>query len=501
MLAFGLCASGTSLLAADPVLAAAADSAEFEQWWRFLSRFHLVLLHFPIGFLGLAALFDVYSVFHRSDETRKVVTLTLALTSLSGVVVVALGLMLAQEGGYDEATLFQHQWLGIAVVVLVAAATLLHRSAYRAKGRWRTKLCYRVVLAASVVGVTLAGHQGGNLTHGSQYLVKHTPGLLRGILPEDDRDASLRTAAAGSPQDEFVREILPILERKCAACHGEKKQKGDYRLDVRDSAFGGGDSEEVAIVAGDPFASNLVRVALLPAEHDDAMPPEGKEPLSLEEVVAIVQWIQKGAAYVEPGESTNDVEASEVAMVLPDSADGDADRESPGDDPIVVPLTDDPEKSCEPSPGLSKSTGEAAVVDASGSPGDTVALFSQIRPILEEQCLRCHGAKKRRGKLRLHTWEDVVAGGKNGSVLVPGKPLESSLFTRLAPRREDADTDEDEEDDDDDEIMPPMEKGGPLDAQQIAKIRRWIEAGAHWPENLVLTEGPGPKDPAKGGNS
>ncbi len=96
-----------------------------------------------------------------------------------------------------------------------------------------------------------------------------------------------------------------------------------------------------------------------------------------------------------------------------------------------------------------------------------------IRPILSDNCFTCHGPDNnlRKAKLRLDVEKD--AGGIHGgaSVLVPGKPAESELFTRLIS-------------DDPEERMPPAKTNKRLSKAQIELIRHWVEQGAkyqgHW---------------------
>ena len=59
----------------------------------------------------------------------------------------------------------------------------------------------------------------------------------------------------------------------------------------------GGESGEPAIQPGDIRKSRLLYHVLLPREHDDAMPPDGKEPLTPDQILAISRWIQQGAPF------------------------------------------------------------------------------------------------------------------------------------------------------------------------------------------------------------
>ncbi|MEI7820542.1 MAG: DUF1553 domain-containing protein [Verrucomicrobiota bacterium] len=91
-----------------------------------------------------------------------------------------------------------------------------------------------------------------------------------------------------------------------------------------------------------------------------------------------------------------------------------------------------------------------------------------IRPLLRERCVECHGTKKQKGELRLDAKVFAFKGGHDGPVIVPGDIAKSALVKRIAST-------------DDDERMPP--KGDALTAVQIAAVKSWIEAGAAWPEN------------------
>jgi mono/diheme cytochrome c family protein len=97
-----------------------------------------------------------------------------------------------------------------------------------------------------------------------------------------------------------------------------------------------------------------------------------------------------------------------------------------------------------------------------------------IRPILADNCFKCHGqdAKQRKGALRLDDERAAKGPATSGSVaIVPGKVQESELYLRI--------TAEDPE-----ERMPPKDSGKSLSADEIAKLKQWIEEGAvyegHW---------------------
>jgi uncharacterized protein DUF1553/uncharacterized protein DUF1549/cytochrome c len=99
-----------------------------------------------------------------------------------------------------------------------------------------------------------------------------------------------------SAQLSFDRDIRPILAARCLNCHGEKKQNGGLRLDVKSSAMRGGHSGP-ALVAGKATESLLYQRVTAPND-EGRMPPAG-ERLSLAEVAALKAWIDAGAGWPE----------------------------------------------------------------------------------------------------------------------------------------------------------------------------------------------------------
>jgi uncharacterized membrane protein len=99
-------------------------------------------------------------------------------------------------------------------------------------------------------------------------------------------------------------------------------------------------------------------------------------------------------------------------------------------------------------------------------PEGMINFRQQIRPILEDKCIQCHGRKKQKGLLRLDSQKAAMHGSENGVIIVPGNAAESRMYKRitLPPGHED--------------VMP--NKGDVLTAQQTDLIRDWIDQGAKW---------------------
>jgi len=104
-----------------------------------------------------------------------------------------------------------------------------------------------------------------------------------------------------------------------------------------------------------------------------------------------------------------------------------------------------------------------------------VEFAREIRPILSDTCFKCHGvdAAKRKGGLRLDQKEEWFHPRKEGPLVVPGKPQESLVFTRITHS-------------DPDDQMPPREEVRQLTPLEISKIRDWILQGANWQPHWSL---------------
>ncbi len=99
-----------------------------------------------------------------------------------------------------------------------------------------------------------------------------------------------------APPDSFyAKQINPIFDANCVACHGEGKAKGGLRLDSYEQLMKGGKDGPV-IIAGDAGKSVLLQRVTLPPDHKQFMPAEGRPPLRAEEIAWIKAWIQQGAS-------------------------------------------------------------------------------------------------------------------------------------------------------------------------------------------------------------
>ncbi len=104
--------------------------------------------------------------------------------------------------------------------------------------------------------------------------------------------------STANAQTDFARDIQPIFQKYCYACHGPEKQKSGYRLDMRSVALKGGDQGEAAILPKDAAKSPLFRF-VSGEDEDMLMPPKdsGKPRLSADELKSIQVWLDEGAVW------------------------------------------------------------------------------------------------------------------------------------------------------------------------------------------------------------
>src|ERR1051325_11402375 len=90
-----------------------------------------------------------------------------------------------------------------------------------------------------------------------------------------------------------------------------------------------------------------------------------------------------------------------------------------------------------------------------------VSYEKDIVPIFKATCISCHKPDKKKGKLDMTTYADLIKGGKQGTPVKPGDPAKSLIVEMISGNEPE---------------MP--EKGDPLKPEQVALISRWIKEGA-----------------------
>lgn len=167
---------------------------------------------------------------------------------------------------------------------------------------------------------------------------------------------------------DFETVIQPIIESTCLNCHNSKKAEGELRLDTREHALAGGD-QGPAIVPGKPGESPFYSTIVLPADHDEVMPPKptsgNLQTLAKSQTEQIKRWIDQGAVWPE---------------------------------------------------------------NAKLSQKPRMDFVKHIQPLLEQNCLSCHSSKDPEGDFELTTYATAIESG-SGDSIVPFLADDSTLYT------------------------------------------------------------------------
>jgi mono/diheme cytochrome c family protein len=111
----------------------------------------------------------------------------------------------------------------------------------------------------------------------------------------------------------------------------------------------------------------------------------------------------------------------------------------------------------------------AVTVVATGCAREEAVSFStQVKPILDENCLACHspgGEGLEASGFSMETYEDLMKGTRYGAMVVPGDTLGSNLLVLMEGRA-------------DPSISMPHGSGDPVSESDIDAIRAWISQGA-----------------------
>lgn len=246
-------------------------------WLAVFGRAHPVLLHLPIGLLVGTATLEFGAALLRREPPRGAVRALCALGAITALLSVGSGLVLAGERGSGW-TIETHKFAAFAQAALMLLAAL---------AAWKpSRGPLRVVLALALAAMTVAGHTGGSMVHGSDFL----------LAPLQPKPAAAEPLPSATPDSPYTALVAPILERTCAKCHRPDKAKGGLVLTTADGLRAGGETGP-AFVAGKPDASLLLTRCLLPLADDDHMPPNDEPQPTAAELQTLRLWLLAGAPF------------------------------------------------------------------------------------------------------------------------------------------------------------------------------------------------------------
>lgn len=105
---------------------------------------------------------------------------------------------------------------------------------------------------------------------------------------------------------------------------------------------------------------------------------------------------------------------------------------------------------------------------------ENVSFAEHIAPIFAQHCVSCHGSDEPEGGFQIVSRKAAFAGGDSGKVILPGNSAKSLLVVMVSGTHEDG------------LVMPP--EGARLTDKQVAMLRRWIDQGADWPEEITIRD-------------
>lgn len=273
-------------------------------WVFFFGRFHVLILHLPIGIILAVIALEVASRRRILQSPESAGSFLWAAAAVTSIVTVALGYMHYFEGGFAGTSATVHMIAGTSVAVLTTLAWQLRM--------WLTPLYAKAqhgIAAVLIILLLVAGHYGGNLTHGPDFLAEYAPGPIRALAGLEPRRPPVTELAAADPWLDVVR---PMLRARCSSCHNSERRRGMLDLSTYETTLAGGDAGP-AFSPGNAEDSELYYRITLARDHEDFMPAEGKTPLTDIEIEIIRWWIDAGA----PAETTlANVDTASVGPLL-----------------------------------------------------------------------------------------------------------------------------------------------------------------------------------------
>jgi len=245
----------------------------------FLGRFHPLVVHLPIAFVLLLPVFELPLPFLPPPGRRAASALLLFSAIITIIGAILMGWLLAYAGGYQGGLMIQHAWAAIITGSLLSLTAIL----------WRHQLLRIALTLLAVASVSLTGHLGGELSHGTDYLFEFAPEPFKSLLEG-------KKAVSDGPPDLSIygAVIAPAFHRSCVQCHNAGTANGSLALDSYDGLMKGGEAGPV-IMPGNPVGSLIIHRITSAPDDPKAMPPPPKIPLTAGELSVLRAWIASGA--------------------------------------------------------------------------------------------------------------------------------------------------------------------------------------------------------------
>jgi len=272
----------------------------------FFGRFHPLVVHLPIGFILLAIFLEFYAGYKKLNFNRRIISFCWFLGFISSLFAALFGWLLASNGHYIEENIFLHRWSAVLIVILSLIGWGMKARIINFFKSQDSFINYSVLIILLIVG-----HQGGNITHGQNYLFEYAPGFIKEFFyKEKNQLISYKEKEIDSIKI-FPELILPIFKNKCIACHNNDITSGGLNMVSLKKTLEGGSSGSF-IEAGNSANSILFKRITLSQDNTKFMPPSG-DPLTYDEINLIKWWINHG---LKNDTSLSDLEFSNEDKLL-----------------------------------------------------------------------------------------------------------------------------------------------------------------------------------------
>jgi len=234
-------------------------------WLQVTGRLHPMILHFPIVLIVAYAISSWFMP-RFSDQLLLWSAFAAAITALAGV-------FLSKESTYEGSGIQWHKWLGTLTSLTLLFLYTINTAALR----------HRYLSILPLATVIIAGHLGGDLTHGEGYVLAPLKPAIRPTPPFDQAMI-------------YADVVQPVLATRCMQCHNSSTTKGGLNMADPHTFAKGGRNGKPWDTAAENMGLLLTRIHL-PNDDRKHMPPANKTQLSDQEQRILYAWIKDGSPF------------------------------------------------------------------------------------------------------------------------------------------------------------------------------------------------------------